>query len=854
MNALHYLLQVNVYLVLFYGFYWLVLRGETFHQLNRWYLVAAAALSFFIPVWESDWVQRWFVTERVHQTIYTYYNPQTVFVTTLRPEEPAFRLTWGDAFAFVYIAGVLGALGKFGYQIAHLERLLRRRKRANNRQAFSFFGHLFVGKALDKRDTILAHERVHVRQLHSADVLLFELILIFNWFNPVVYLYRRSVRHLHEFIADEVASRCEATKADYAMLLFSQQFGVETNQLVNPFFSTSLLKRRILMLQKPRSRRTALLKYGLTAPLFGLMLVMSSASVAENPVLQTIENRVGSSQAIVDKPVQDDENTITGRVTDEAGKPLAKVIIEQQPNSNLGIRDVTNEDGKFVFLRSEQASSARFSLPGYETSQVPLGTQKQFEIRLIKKTSVSQEEATNFIALAAHRAAEARQSSLMGQTEVDNSLVVGFSIDQGGWIQNITLLNEAKGDRYGLFAAFRDELKAMPRWETGRGEAYLSSWRFFSNDAQRGYQSWREEVAQYAAGRKKLGTGIIGLDLDPMPKSSGPNPYGVTAARITSVTPAYEHARFQGGEKALQAFLANNLKYPQEAAGLRETKIVFAHFVIDETGTLSQFTLPEKYGYGFDEEALRIFKLLPRFEPYKKQGQPVVSRYTLRLRFDPDEVVLTMPTPPAVPIDTAAVERVEDDPVFTRVDQHVEFPGGFEAMRRYLSKKLRYPAAARRAKVEGKVYLTFVVEKDGSFSDVRVLKGKGFGLDEEAVRVLNAMPNWNPAKADGKIVRSRFNLPVEFRLDGKVPPPVKAPLAPSKSGIIQLVVPDTRRGTVIPKDRLPLVILDDKIVDEKILRGIDRLDVKDFKFLTIPEAVQKYGEKAQHGAVIVTGL
>jgi TonB family protein len=849
MNALHYLLQVNVYLVLFYGFYWLVLRGETFHQLNRWYLVAAAALSFFIPVWESDWVQRWFVTEQVHETIYTYYNPQTVFVTTLRPEEPAFRLTWGDAFAFVYIAGVLGALGKFGYQIAHLERLLRRRKRTSSRQAFSFFGHLFVGKSLDRRDTILAHERVHVRQLHSADVLLFELIAIFNWFNPVVYLYRRSVRHLHEFIADEVASRCEASQADYALLLFSQQFGVETHQLVNPFFSTSLLKRRILMLQKPRSRRVALLKYGLTAPLFGWMLVMSSASVAENPVLQQIETQVGSSQAIVEKPIQDDENTITGRVTDEAGRPLAGATVKQLPNS--GTSHSVDAEGKFSATRGERAVSVQFSYPGYESVQFPLDSKKSFEISLKKKATITEAEARQFIHLASKRVISAKQRSLMSQTQLNHLVLVGFSISAEGTIQDIRHLNESESDRFGLVAAFREELKKMPRWGEGLGGSYFFSQTISSAEVQDDYKRTEGVIARVAAGRKQLGAGGTVLDLNPMPRSSGPYLYGITAPRTNPEPLLVEEARFPGGQEAFKTFIQENLRYPREAAEARKAEVVFVNFIIDEAGILSQFNLGKTYGYGFDEEALRIFRLLPRFEPYKKEGKPIVSRYTLRLQFNPNEML-----PPAPKVAPTVADTLPKDPnqIFSVVEQHADFPGGYEALSKYLSKNLRYPAAARRAKVEGKVYLAFVVEKDGALSNVRVLQGRGFGLDEEAIRVLNAMPKWQPAKEDGEIVRSRFNLPIEFRLDGKANRVVKAPLAPSKSGIIYLVIPDTRRGTVIPKDRLPLVILDDKIVDEKILRGIDRLDVKDFTFLTVQEAVKKYGEKARHGAVIVTGL
>jgi TonB family protein len=95
-----------------------------------------------------------------------------------------------------------------------------------------------------------------------------------------VYAYKQSIRLIHEFIADEIASQEEASKADYALLLFHQQFGLQPVPLTNTFFNPSLLKLRIAMLQKERSDRDSLLKYGFIAPLFLLMLTLSSATLA----------------------------------------------------------------------------------------------------------------------------------------------------------------------------------------------------------------------------------------------------------------------------------------------------------------------------------------------------------------------------------------------------------------------------------------------------------------------------------------------------------------------------------------------------------------------------------------------
>jgi protein TonB len=106
-----------------------------------------------------------------------------------------------------------------------------------------------------------------------------------------------------------------------------------------------------------------------------------------------------------------------------------------------------------------------------------------------------------------------------------------------------------------------------------------------------------------------------------------------------------------------------------------------------------------------------------------------------------------------------------DDPVFTEVDQKPEFPNGQDALMRYLMENLRYPQDARNERIQGTVFVTFVVEKDGSVTDVRTLRGVAPSLDEESIRVVKAMPKWEPGVIKGEPVRVQFNLPLRFVLD-----------------------------------------------------------------------------------------
>ncbi len=107
----------------------------------------------------------------------------------------------------------------------------------------------------------------------------------------------------------------------------------------------------------------------------------------------------------------------------------------------------------------------------------------------------------------------------------------------------------------------------------------------------------------------------------------------------------------------------------------------------------------------------------------------------------------------------------DPDDTFTIVEVMPEFPGGGEARVSYIDKELKYPAHAIEAGIQGVVYITFMVERDGSINDVQVLRGIGGGCDEEAVRVVKGMPNWKPGTQGGKPVRVMYNLPLRYHLD-----------------------------------------------------------------------------------------
>jgi periplasmic protein TonB len=113
----------------------------------------------------------------------------------------------------------------------------------------------------------------------------------------------------------------------------------------------------------------------------------------------------------------------------------------------------------------------------------------------------------------------------------------------------------------------------------------------------------------------------------------------------------------------------------------------------------------------------------------------------------------------------APVEEKEDvDQIFSIVEEQATYKGGLASFYEFVGKKIKYPAQAKRMNIEGKVFVEFVIERDGRLTDVKAIKGIGGGCDEEAVRVVMSSPGWNPGKQRGKPVRTRFVIPINFRL------------------------------------------------------------------------------------------
>lgn len=287
MTWLYYLLESNLYLAVFYGFYLVFLQKETFYGINRIYLISSSIFSFLVPFLQVGILNQ--LIYGANKLSLAYTNPnlgkaedRNLTMTLLMDVVLVMYILVAFYFIVTLVIGFYGIL-----------RLALKAKKQttggityielkNSLSAFSFFNLLFINPASKEKLTIVKHEMVHIRQRHSIDILFFELLKALNWFNPLVYLIQKDIKLLHEYIADQLTTNSDIGKHEYAMFLIQNSFGVSPSYLTNQIFNQSILKRRINMLNKKRSAGRARLKILLAVPIVGGMLLASTVGFSKD--------------------------------------------------------------------------------------------------------------------------------------------------------------------------------------------------------------------------------------------------------------------------------------------------------------------------------------------------------------------------------------------------------------------------------------------------------------------------------------------------------------------------------------------------------------------------------------------
>ena len=203
---------------------------------------------------------------------------------------------------------------------------------------------------------------------------------------------------------------------------------------------------------------------------------------------------------------------------------------------------------------------------------------------------------------------------------------------------------------------------------------------------------------------------------------------------------------FPGGETALLKYLQENIKYPPKAIKDSIQGRVVVQFLIDPSGCVGEVNVVRSVSEDLDAEAVRVVKTLPKFIPGRMYGKAVSSLYTLPVTFK-----LQDKREPAKPKD---------------VEVKASFPGGEDALAQFLKDHVKYPPKAAKKKIQGRVEVAFLVDKNGKVHDAKVVESVDKDLDKEALRVCRLLPDFIPATVNGEPVEVLFKLPIRFKIPG----------------------------------------------------------------------------------------
>ncbi|TXK75360.1 M56 family metallopeptidase [Mesonia sp. HuA40] len=301
-----YIVQFSLFLAVFYVAYLLFLKKETFFNYNRIYLLLTPFLALLLPFITLDFLRPKDSTGAAFINLppvllgdFAVAAEETQAVTHNLEVFNWSQFLWQNGFLILHGIGFCVAflllIKKWNQFRKFKQRGIQKQQDGifykeiqNSRVACTFYNQIFIGSEINEKERqhILQHEWVHVTQNHSLDLLFFEILKLLFWFHPAVYFYQKEITSLHEFIADEKVVR-NLSKLTYYQNLLNVAFGTHHISFINQFFNHSLIKKRIVMLQKSKSAAQAKLKYLILLPLMAAMLTYVSCSENEEAVETT---------------------------------------------------------------------------------------------------------------------------------------------------------------------------------------------------------------------------------------------------------------------------------------------------------------------------------------------------------------------------------------------------------------------------------------------------------------------------------------------------------------------------------------------------------------------------------------
>ncbi len=583
-----YFFKSAIWLTGFALVYFLFLRNERYFLLKRIYLIAGILISFILPLFT------------VH---YRIELPSPVLdAAGIAPADPADagglqigaweRFNYRHILFLLYLSGIVFFAFKLALHVSFLLKTINRAggdmidnarvvRNSGFRDSFSFFNYVFVNPSLNKTELemIMNHELVHVNQKHWFDLLLVELMRLFQWINPFAWIYSRFIRENHEYIADEMALQRTSDPAVYKAVLVNQLFNSRILSLSNSF-NYSINRKRFEMMKNIVPSPYRKMKVLMILPVFAIVLYTFAT-----PVYQYAESSFEPlNTALAPDQIQKEAR---GVVVKEDGKPLpgATVVV-----SASAISVVTDSNGRFSVSRIPNGSSLIFSCKGYKTYIMPplTASNRNLYVKLVKDPDYKEE-------ISIHTSDGSPVKALVVVDGVINGEGVG-KVDPDAILSVSVLKDEPAIGKYG--------------------------------------EKGKDGVIEITT--KKRGTPPDTIK----PDTAAVSPVRPDQIRkVESFVPeepfvvVEQMPMFPGGEKELLDFIGSNAKYPEELLDKKISGKVIIRFAVNTDGNVEDLSVLKGVHPALDREALRVVSDLPQFIPGRQGGKAVPVWYMVPVNF-----------------------------------------------------------------------------------------------------------------------------------------------------------------------------------------------------------------------------
>lgn len=659
-----YFLKINVAIALFYAFYRLFFYKDTFFAWRRTALLCFFAVSAAVPLLD---IQQWIVQQEPMAAMADLYAAVVLPELTLTPQpETDWRQLMADGIVFAYwLVAALLAL-RFLFQLAGIVRLARRcptqkidgttvhlLPRAEG--PFSFFRWIFVcpdAHTGDELHEILTHERTHARQWHSIDVLTGELACIICWFNPFAWLMKREIRTNLEYMADEkvLENGHDSRTYQYHLLGLSHHKAAAT---IYNSFNVLPLKKRIIMMNKRRTRAIGRTKYLMFLPLAALLMIVSNieavaratqkitTEVIEAVTPAEIPNVQPQPENIAPLPQQEKSDKVTykGKVVDKYGQPIEGVqIVTLSQDKSAGyqlLKERSQADGTFVFEAAPDDRIGFFHVTSqgtYIQSVNPEEWNLSREKTIVmdgEPTPMFREEDRNstdkevyevvenmpefpdggMSGLMKYLSANIRYPEAAHKAGTQGRVTVQFVVSKDGSIGDVKVI---RGVDPTLDAEAIRVISGMPKWKPGTQKGEPVNVRYTVPVMFRLTPEPVEKIDEMI---------VVGYRNPDAP---------VTGEVYETVDKMPE---FPGGMTGLMQHLSKNIRYPAEAHTNNIQGRVVVSVIINTEGKATNAQIVQGVAPSLDAEALRVATTMPDWTPGTKDGKPVNVKYTFPVVF-----------------------------------------------------------------------------------------------------------------------------------------------------------------------------------------------------------------------------